>query len=54
MKAKKYEKKFHPGTPFEQGPPDPKSNALPPELLRKWRFGQKNTSTKFKKRGDFL
>ena len=42
MKRKiKRRKKIHTGTPFEQGPPDPKSNALPTELPWKWRFGQK-------------
>ena len=38
---RKSEKKFNPGTLFEQGPLDPKSNALPTELLRARRFRPK-------------
>ena len=30
--AKNNKEKFHPLTSFERGPPDPKSDALPPEL----------------------
>ena len=38
---RKSEKKFNPGTLFEQGPLDPKSNALPTELLGKEKTAQK-------------
>ena len=49
MKAKKRKIKIHPRTPFEQGPTDPKSDALPVELLGIRRFGKKTHLFIFKK-----
>ena len=42
--TKKVKKSFTPGTLFEQGPPDPKSDALPTELDGKENFAQKSLS----------
>ena len=39
--AEKQKKSLTPEPPFEQGPPDPKSNALPTELLGKEKTAQK-------------
>ena len=49
MKAEKWKKKFSPGTPFEQGIPDPKSATLPTELLQQRVFGQKSSSSYLKR-----
>ena len=41
FQTKKEKKSLTPGTPFEAGSPDPKSDALPPELQNDGIFGQK-------------
>ena len=38
---KKRKKSLTPGTPFEAGSPDPKSDALPPELQKRGDFWPK-------------
>ena len=53
MFDEKKKKKFHPGTLFEAGSSDSKSDALPAELKHKGSIRQKITTT-YLERSDFV